>query len=174
MALNLYISQIPFESFSGDFVDFRFDINQYSNNIMFLPNMKREFPFYRFWMHCLLPYIKQFHSNLYDMFYQLSLMCAEEDVMLRKGNKLSELTYTFLKENNIKGFLIHKQVEEFVHALNNLQICKAEIVKYVKENVEKDLVPTAKYYLYNQNLLEELHRYAMQTDEGEFLVFWEE
>ena len=47
-------------------------------------------------------------------------------------------------------------------------------MKYVKENIEKDLVPTAKYYLYNQKLLEELHRYAMQMDESEFLVFWEE
>ncbi|MBW3014207.1 hypothetical protein KY335_03100 [Candidatus Woesearchaeota archaeon] len=174
MPLNLYMTHVPFDEFSGDFVNFRFDINKYSNNTMFMPNLKRDFPFYRFWMHCLLPYIKQFHQNYYDMFYQLSLLCAEEDVMLRKENKLSQLTYQFLKENNIKGFLIHKHVGDLIHALNNLQVCKQELIKYVKESVEKELVPTVKYYLNDQQVLDELHRYAMQMDENEFLVFWEE
>ena len=136
--------------------------------------MKREFGFYRFWLHCLLPYIKQFHPNHFDLFYQLSLLCAEEDVMLKKESKLSELTYKFLNENHIKGFLIPKQIKDLVHALNNLQICKQEIIKYVKDNVDKELVSTVKFYLNNQKVLEELHRYAMQMDENEFLVLWEE
>lgn len=174
MPLNLYISHVPFEGYSGDFADFRFDINRHSDSTMFKPEMKRGFAFYRFWLHCLLPYIKQFHPGHYDLFYQLSLLCAEEDVMLKKENRLSQLTYQFLERNRIKGFLIPKQVQDLVHALNNLQICKQEIVKYARDNVDREIVPTVKFYLHKENVLEELHRYVAQMDANEFLVLWEE